>query len=68
MLFFFSNTKINYPCLKKDKFSLKFVKLFGLKMAVKLIKTAIFNRICFHFFIFAKNQSIGTKVFHRTRL
>jgi len=28
MLIFFANTKINYPCLKKDKFSLKFVKLF----------------------------------------
>jgi len=62
-LFFFANTKINYPCLKKDKFSLNFVKLFWLRMAVKLIKTTTFNRIWIHFFIFAKNKQLTQRYF-----
>ena len=54
--------------MKKDKFTLNFVKLLWLKWAVKLIKSAIFNRMCPHFFIFVKNQSIDTKIFLRTFL
>lgn len=64
----FEFTKIRYPKMKKDKFSLNFVKLFCTKRATKLIISAIFNRIWIHFFTFAKNQFVDAKVFHRTRL
>jgi tRNA pseudouridine38-40 synthase len=49
--------------MKKDKFSLNFVKLSPFKMAVKLIKSAIFNRIWLHFFIFAKNNPLTQRYF-----
>ncbi len=49
--------------MKKDKFSLNFVKLFRLKMAVKLIKSAIFNRIWFHFLFLSKINPLTQRYF-----